>query len=352
MRIRANLLVLFLVSSLTLSAQSSTRVDIRNQSRNGSFVPVGTSLPTICLPGDLYLLKPVGSPGLLMVCSQSHTWTVQGLPELQVGTRILSSDGAVADWKTVGGDVTGPVNASSVVAIRNRPVSGAQPNTGQALIWDGTIWKPEFPGAPGQSSITVKSGAFTVPTSVLNFVAGAGLLVNVMDTGSETRVQPVLDTAVVVTNARLQSNQTLLCDAPSGGADDYTCALNPVLNTYDTGMLLYWRPQVTPAGSAVTLAVNSLAAKTVKLSDGQSDPVAGDIVAGRLYPLWFDGTVFRLPALPLPVFPAIGSTAARPSCALELRGRLWQKFGAAGVKDEAAVCAKGADNAYAWRIFY
>ena len=347
MRITANLLVLFLVSSFGLAAQTSTRVDIRNQSRNGSFVPVGTSLPTICLPGDLYLLKPVGSPGLLMVCSQAQTWTVQGLPELQVGTRILSSDGAVADWKTVGGDVTGPVNASSVVAIRNRPVSGAQPNTGQALIWDGTTWKPEFPGSPGQSSITVKSGAFAAPTSVLNFVAGAGLLVNVIDTGSETRVQPALDTAVVVTNPRLQSNQSLFCDALAGSADDYACPLSPVLNAYDTGMILYWRPQSTPAGSAVTLAVNSLPAKPVKLSDGQSDPVEGDIVAGRLYPLWFDGTVFRLPSLP-----GIGSDAVRPSCALELRGRLWQQFGAPGVKDEAAVCAKGADNVYAWRIFY
>ena len=346
MNISANLLILTLLSSFGLAAQSSTRVDLRHQARNAGFVPVGTALPATCLPGDLFLLKPLGSPSLLMVCSESLTWTVQGLPELQAGTRILSSDGAVADWKTVGGDVSGPLNASSVVAIRNRPVSGAQPNAGQALIWDGSIWKPEFPGSPGLGSITVKSGAFTAPTSILNFVAGSGLFINVMDTGSETRVQPELDTAVVVTNSRLQSNRSLFCNAP-GLAGNYTCLLDPVLNAYQTGMLLYWLPQSTPEGSAVTLAVNTLAAIPVKLSDGQSDPISGDIVAGRQYPLWFDGTVFRLPSVP-----AIGIGAVRPTCAVELRGRLWQKLGAVGVKDEAAVCAKAADNEYAWRVLY
>jgi hypothetical protein len=226
-------------------------------------------------------------------------------------------------------------------------VSSLVPNTGQALIWDGNIWKPQFPGAPGMSSITVKSGAFSAPTSVLNLVAGSGFLINVLDTGTETRVQPALDTAVVVTNTRLQSGEALFCSAEAGASDHYTCSLDPAPAAYQTGMVLYWRPLSTPIGNAVTLAVGSLASKAVKLNDGHSDPAAGDILAGHLYPLWFDGSVFRLSTSP-----GIGGNLPRPACDVLLRGRFWQVPGDTGAKDEVAVCAKDGADQYDWRPLY
>jgi hypothetical protein len=42
----------------------------------------------------------------------------------------------------------------------------------------------------------------------------------------------------------------------------------------------------------MTLNVNSLGAKPIKKNDGIADPDA--VVAGQMYPLWYDGTVFRV----------------------------------------------------------
>jgi hypothetical protein len=114
-------------------------------------------------------------------------------------------------------------------------------------------------------------------------------------------------------------------------------------------MVLYLVPDVTAAGGATTVNVDSLGAEPLKLSDGATNPVAGDIVAGQQYAIWFDGTNFRLLAPPVAGF---GSSASQPTCDVAHRGRLWQTFGGAGVKDQFSVCAKDATNAYAWRVLY
>jgi len=43
------------------------------------------------------------------------------------------------------------------------------------------------------------------------------------------------------------------------------------------------------------LNVDTLGAISVKLPDGASDPASTDILAGRMYVIWYDGTYFRLP---------------------------------------------------------
>lgn len=42
------------------------------------------------------------------------------------------------------------------------------------------------------------------------------------------------------------------------------------------------------------LNIDTLGSKTVTLKDGVSIPTSADLVAGRLYPIWYDGTVFRM----------------------------------------------------------
>lgn len=44
--------------------------------------------------------------------------------------------------------------------------------------------------------------------------------------------------------------------------------------------------------------------------------------------------------------------ASRPTCDSSQRGVFWTTYGASGVKDTVAVCAKSATNAYAWRTIY
>jgi hypothetical protein len=45
---------------------------------------------------------------------------------------------------------------------------------------------------------------------------------------------------------------------------------------------------------AATLNVDQIGARAIKKPDGVGDPVASDLLAGQMYPLWFDGSAFRL----------------------------------------------------------
>ncbi|MBA4058524.1 MAG: hypothetical protein C0490_27655, partial [Marivirga sp.] len=55
---------------------------------------------------------------------------------------VTNAAGTASEWTTPGGDVTGPVNTSTVGRIQGRDVSNAAPTTGDALIWNGTAWVP------------------------------------------------------------------------------------------------------------------------------------------------------------------------------------------------------------------
>jgi len=87
----------------------------------------------------------------------------------------------------------------------------------------------------------------------------------------------------------------------------------------------------------------------MKLADGVTDPGPGEIAAGRVYEIWYDGTGFRL----LNTLVSSGVLGeAQPACSVTVRGRQWFVAGATGVKDGLTVCAKDASNAYAWRTLY
>jgi hypothetical protein len=169
----------------------------------------------------------------------------------------------------------------------------------------------------------------------------------ISDTGTQINVQQSVDTSVIPSKANAQSGAMWLCSS-AGSSSAYTCGLSPTLQAYSTGMVLAWKPNVNGAGGATTLNVDTLGAVTVKQADGVTDPASADIVAGRLYTVWHDGTVFRL------MTPAVNvaSAATQPACNASQRGRFWQTLGTAGVKDAVTVCAKDAADAYAWRSIY
>jgi hypothetical protein len=66
--------------------------------------------------------------------------------DLAPGTsnQVLTTNaaGTATVWATPGGDVTGPVNTSTVGRLQGRDVSSAVPNLNDALIWNGTAWTP------------------------------------------------------------------------------------------------------------------------------------------------------------------------------------------------------------------
>lgn len=155
-------------------------------------------------------------------------------------------------------------------------------------------WVPETGTA---ASLTVQNGGVTVGArGTENFVPAVGITNVVTDLGTKVNIQQGVDTAVILSQAAHQSGQALLCQSASGSGSAYTCAMTPTLTGYTSGMLLHWTPDVSAVGGGTTLNVDTLGAVPVMEADGTTIPTPSEIVAGRLYPIWYDGTVFRLPA--------------------------------------------------------
>jgi hypothetical protein len=146
-----------------------------------------------------------------------------------------------------------------------------------------------------QAGVTVGSdGTMTGTEPAINFQTGAGLISVITDTGTQINVQSSVDTAVVQTQPGEQSGGALLCASNGGWNTHYTCLMTPTMASYNTGMVLHWRPDVGGAGGPTTLNVDTLGAVALKSADGVSDPVASDIQSGHLYDIWYDGAAFRL----------------------------------------------------------
>jgi hypothetical protein len=93
-------------------------------------------------------------------------------------------------------------------------------------------------------------------------------------------------------------NQTFAFATAGGTADaltlditDGTLDYNPA--AYVTGQRFTFKAASDNTGSA-TLNVNSLGSKTIKKNAGADDLAGGDIVAGGIYTVVYDGTVFQL----------------------------------------------------------
>ena len=107
------------------------------------------------------------------------------------------------------------------------------------------------------------------------------------------------NTATLLTKATAQSG---VCDAvfSSNKTFAYTYQFGPAgcqaLTIYTKGMHLRLVPDVTNAVGHCSLAIDQVSGNPVaiKQADGLTDPVASSLIPGREYPIWFDGTVFRL----------------------------------------------------------
>ena len=131
-------------------------------------------------------------------------------------------------------------------------------------------------------------------SATINLITGVGLTTTVTDTGSQVNIQQGLDSAVVQTQAGEQAGATLLCASTGGSTTTYQCTMNPTLSAYTAGMVLHWKPDVSASGGATTLNIDRLGSKSLMSGDGVSSPGASDIIAGHLYDVWYDGSVFRL----------------------------------------------------------
>ncbi len=154
------------------------------------------------------------------------------------------------------------------------------------------VWTPQA-GASSQQVTILNSGAPVGARGTENFVSGPGILNAITDLGTKINIQQSIDTSVVLAQADLQAGQTLFCQSSAGSGSIYNCALAPTLTAYTAGMVLFWRPDVNGVGGNTTVNVDLLGAVALVKPDG-TNPGATDIVAGELYPIWYDGASFRL----------------------------------------------------------
>ncbi len=203
-------------------------------------------------------------------------------------------------------------------------------------------------GGGGGSLFVDSNGTLVGSRNVMNLIGGLGIVNTISDTGAQINVQQSVDTSVIPSKANAQSGTMWQCNSSGGSSSTYICGLSPTLQSYTTGMVLVWKPNVNGAGGPTTLNVDTLGAVSLKQADGATDPTGADIMAGRSYSVWHDGMVFRL------MTPAVNvaSAATQPACGASQRGRLWQTLGGTGAKDTVTVCAKDASDAYAWRSIY
>ncbi len=94
-----------------------------------------------------------------------------------------------------------------------------------------------------------------------------------------------------VTELGIQRNQEIYA-ADGGSNDTYVITLDPVPAGYVTGMVLNFKANTINTGAA-TLNVNTLGAKTIKKLNDQ-DLADGDIEAGQIVTVIYDGTVFQM----------------------------------------------------------
>jgi hypothetical protein len=103
--------------------------------------------------------------------------------------------------------------------------------------------------------------------------------------------------ATAAANANDLSAPAYCSDAGSTGA--YSCTLSPAIAAYSAGSRYWFRANTANSGAA-TLALNGLAAVTIKKVAGSitTDLAANDIRAGQLVGVIYDGTNFQM-ATPL-----------------------------------------------------
>ena len=80
--------------------------------------------------------------------------------------------------REVKGDLTGPLESPTVIALRGIEISSVPPTTGQALVYNGTQWAPGSGGGGGVTAVTASaplasSGGATPNISLSGIVAAA-----------------------------------------------------------------------------------------------------------------------------------------------------------------------------------
>jgi len=200
--------------------------------------------------------------------------------------------------------VTGVVSTNNLTnCLRGEDTSSAQSHSSGAIvedIWEAGTWNDLVDWALTEHN---QDGSHKKVTGMDNNTA-----VSQKDSGGTARAilklnsNNVLELGVAGTSA---INSGYLTD--SGTANTYAVTCSPVPAAYATGMKITFKATNANSGAS-TLNVNALGTKTIKRY-GTTDLSSGDIAAGQLVTVIYDGTNFLMVSIPTTV-PASAMTDA------------------------------------------
>jgi hypothetical protein len=283
------------------AASGQTLVDLKTQSKSVDFTgatstkpfQAGTILPATCTVGQAFFQTNAPAGANLYTCTALNSWT------LETGTAGPTGPSGA----TGPAGAQGPAGANGSIAhVQNAgatlPVEATLNFSNGGCTDDPTNGRTDCNGA-GISGLGIDVNGTALATQpTLNLISGTGITQVCANNSGANRVDctPSLNTAVALTIANSQAGKPDYCSSING-TDAYTCSLNAAaaLTAYTAGMHLTLNADTSNTGAA-TLNVDSIGLKNIKQPDGITDPTTGQIVAGRPIALYFDGTVWRLPA--------------------------------------------------------
>ena len=150
-------------------------VDLRSQTKGVDFskAPVtkpfrtGTALPATCTVGDSFFKTDAASGQNLYGCTAVNIWTVEsggGLPAYAGNAdHLLGTNGSLASWVALGGDLSGAPQSILVNGLQGRRVAATTPTDGQVLRWNSNAlnWEPGTVASFSGSSTSNTGGDLT-----------------------------------------------------------------------------------------------------------------------------------------------------------------------------------------------
>lgn len=142
---------------------------------------------------------------------------------------------------------------------------------------------------------TITTVSVSALSTLVTFTPDAGSLTSSFSSVYNSII-PATNTPIpglnIPTDVVTQKTQQIYA-ADTGATNSAQITLVPTLNAYATGEIINFKAANTNTG-ATTLQVDALGTKTIKKDGGGSDLAAGDIIAGQMVSVLYDGTNFQM----------------------------------------------------------
>lgn len=261
-------------------------------------IPVSSNYARVALapgaPGNFSVAHGLGAIPFLAeinMTSGGEIW-FQSVRYDGTNLNLVASDAGITGYA----DVWAAAPSSAVISIPVTPAQGgtgaitltahavllgegtsavgfASPGTaGNVLTSNGASADPTFqaPGAAGVSSFNTRTGA-VVPTT------GDYTVAQVTGAASQVGVQ----------------DESYSYAADTGAANAYAIAPSPTVTSYVAGQSFSFKAANSNTGAS-TLNVSGLGTKSIKKLNGSTALASGDIVAGQIVTVSYDGTNFQM----------------------------------------------------------